>query len=259
MAVNQDKIEKHDMVLEGILPLAIEVGNMMEAINNNKEDMDVEDLVDNIDNVEDEGNLGDFDVIRNEEEKLGGLLVTVDEMEEFNPCINICNLEEIAFKRSKYTWWNSKIDEHYIFKRLDKSKQTFGNIFQEIATLEEVIKVRQKQFEEEPSGVNRANLFRALAELDMQLKREEDFWRKKAGFEWFKDGERNTRFFHTIVKRRRSRLKIRRIQNDEGSWLDNQDKISEAATMFYQKQFEKQEDAEDLSMLEVLPKIIIET
>ncbi|XP_047253649.1 uncharacterized protein LOC124887771 [Capsicum annuum] len=78
------------------------------------------------------------------------------------------------------------------------SKEKFDNTFQEIATPEDIIKVREKQFEENPSGENRENLFKAHAEINMQLKREEDFWRQKSGFEWFKDGERNTKFFHTI-------------------------------------------------------------
>ncbi|XP_016570806.2 uncharacterized protein LOC107868645 [Capsicum annuum] len=120
----------------------------------------------------------------------------------------------------------------------ERSKQTFGNMFQEIATLEDVIKVREKQFEAESIGINRAKLSQSQIELAIRLRKEEDFWRQEARFEWFKDGERNTRFFYVVVKKRRSRLKIQRIQNEEGSWLDNQDEIAEAATTFFQKQFE---------------------
>ncbi|XP_016546236.1 uncharacterized protein LOC107846332 [Capsicum annuum] len=290
----------------------------------------------------------DFNVIRHEEEKLGGLPVTFKETGDFNHCINTCNLEEIAFKRSKFTWWNGREDGDCIFKRLyrvfsnDKlqeifhvidvenlvrsgsnhaptllycnthhdhliklfrflnfwlkeesclevikqnwkvevegnpfinfyqklkktkvaltqlSKQTFGNIFQEIATLEELIKVTEKQFEEDPTGDNRVNLFKAQEVLAMQLKREKELWRQKKGFEWFKDGERNTRFFHAIVKGRRSRVKIKKIQNDEGIWLENQDEITEASTMFYQNQFQKQEDVGDFTMLDVLPSVVTE-
>lgn len=35
------------------------------------------------------------------------------------------------------------------------SREIFGNIFQEIATLEEVIKVREQQFEVSPLGANK--------------------------------------------------------------------------------------------------------
>lgn len=70
-----------------------------------------------------------------------------------------------------------------------QSKEFFGNIFQEIATLEEVIKVREKQFENFPGGINSELLFKAQAELNVQLKKEEEFWKQKAGLELFRDGE----------------------------------------------------------------------
>lgn len=46
---------------------------------------------------------GDFNVIGNEEEKLRGFPITLDEIGDFNQCNNICNLEEAAFTGSKYT------------------------------------------------------------------------------------------------------------------------------------------------------------
>lgn len=90
-------------------------------------------------------------------------------------------------------------------------------------------------------------LFKGQAELNLQLKREEDFWRKKSGLEWFKDGERNTKFFHAVVKGRRSRLKITRIQNDEGEWMENQADIAEEAVSFFQRQFTKEAEIADFT------------
>ncbi|WMV48900.1 hypothetical protein MTR67_042285 [Solanum verrucosum] len=63
---------------------------------------------------------GDFNVICNEEEKLGGRPVTEAEVRDFNYCINVCNLEDRGFKGSKYTWWNGRLGEECIFKRLDR-------------------------------------------------------------------------------------------------------------------------------------------
>lgn len=63
---------------------------------------------------------GDFNVIRCEEEKLGGRPVTKAEIRDFNHCIATCNLEDASFQGNKYTWWNERIDEQCIFKRLDR-------------------------------------------------------------------------------------------------------------------------------------------
>jgi len=115
------------------------------------------------------------------------------------------------------------------------SKETLGNIFQEIITLEEVIKVNETQFELDPSGTNREKLHKSQAELRKQLQREEEFWKQKAGMEWFKEGEKNTKFFHTIVKGMRKRLRINKIQNEKGEWLTQQENIAEAIIDFYKK------------------------
>ncbi|XP_015167778.1 uncharacterized protein [Solanum tuberosum] len=126
---------------------------------------------------------------------------------------------------------------HYKLKRVKRdltqwSKETFGNIFQEIITLEEVIKVHETQFEISLTIANREKLHRAQADLLKQLNREEEFWKQKASMEWFKEGERNTKFFHAIVKGRRNRLRVNRIQNDEGEWLEQESDIAKAAEDF---------------------------
>lgn len=53
--------------------------------------------------------------------------------------------------------------------------------------------------------------------------------------DWFKDGEKNTKFFHTVVKGRRSRLKVSRIQNNEGEWIEDQQQIAQEALNFFQQ------------------------
>lgn len=53
----EDKKSKNQAVLEDIIPLIIEVGNMIEWMNNKKDDMDDEDMRDNIENTAIEGNL----------------------------------------------------------------------------------------------------------------------------------------------------------------------------------------------------------
>jgi len=74
--------------------------------------------------------------------------------------------------------------------------------------------------------------------------------------EWFKEGERNTKFFHTIIKGRRSRMRINRIQTEQWEWLEEQEAIAEAAVDFYIRQFTKQTYSEDFEMLIELPIVI---
>ncbi|XP_070008075.1 uncharacterized protein LOC142165179 [Nicotiana tabacum] len=61
---------------------------------------------------------GDFNVMVDNEEKFGGRPVSLNEIEDFRHCINTCNLFDLGFKSSIYTWWNERTDDDCIFKRL---------------------------------------------------------------------------------------------------------------------------------------------
>lgn len=47
---------------------------------------------------------GDFNVILNKEEKLGGLPLSTDEASDFQHCINNCALKKVQLSRSRFTW-----------------------------------------------------------------------------------------------------------------------------------------------------------
>ncbi|WMV51732.1 hypothetical protein MTR67_045117 [Solanum verrucosum] len=81
------------------------------------------------------------------------------------------------------------LELHVKMKKVKKalvewSKVEYGNIFVQIATLDDVLLVKEAQFELLPSLENRAELFKAEAELKKFLKLEEGFWRQKAGMKW---------------------------------------------------------------------------
>lgn len=63
---------------------------------------------------------GDFNVILNEEEKQGGLQFTSAEAQDFASCIASYTLIELKHKRGSFTWWNGRVGEECIFKRLDR-------------------------------------------------------------------------------------------------------------------------------------------
>ncbi|XP_019248338.1 PREDICTED: uncharacterized protein LOC109227594 [Nicotiana attenuata] len=270
---------------------------------------------------------GDFNMIWDEEEKFGGLPVSLIEVDDFRHCINTCNLTDLGFKGSIFTWWNGRSEDDCIFKRLDRclgnmelqqtfpgfeithlskigsdhcpmllkcdietppikksfkflnfwtkndtfkdvvkenwnadfsanpfvlfnhklkklkkvfstwSRSTFGDIFQKIASLEEVVLVHERQFEAYPTQQNRERLQKVQAEMIRFLAIEEEFWKQKSGIAWFKDGDRNTKFFHAQVKGRRKRLQLNRIKDNMGNWIEEDEHIAEEAVRFYQDQF----------------------
>lgn len=70
-----------------------------------------------------------------------------------------------------------------------------------------------------------------------ELAREEIFWRQKSRETWLKDGDRNTKFFHTSVKVRRSQNKIFSIKNKEGGTVSDLNQINWAAVKYFSEIF----------------------
>lgn len=59
--------------------------------------------------------------------------------------------------------------------------------------------------------------------LNVLLAQEEDHWRQRAKLFWLKEGDANTRFFHTSANARRKNNKISKLQDDSGVWCDDVD------------------------------------
>ncbi|XP_016473910.2 uncharacterized protein LOC107795741 [Nicotiana tabacum] len=163
--------------------------------------------------------------------------------------------------------WNADFSDNpfcifnYKLKKLKQtlstwSRATYGDIFQKIASLEEVVMVHERQSEVNPTQMNRQRLQQVQAEMIKYLALEEEFWRQKAGMLWFKDGDRNTKFFHAQVNGRRKRLKLSRIQNSLGNWIEEDHLIAEEAIKFYKDQFTESVVPNDFYILNHVPSMV---
>ncbi|XP_070002593.1 uncharacterized protein LOC142165947 [Nicotiana tabacum] len=159
------------------------------------------------------------------------------------------------FSANPFVLFNHKL------KKIEKalslwSKATFGDIFQKIVSMEEVVMVHEAEFEANPTGMNRERLQKVQAELIKCLALEEKYWQQKAGMTWFKEGDRNTKFFHAQVRGRRKRLKLIRIQNSGGTWIEEEQEIAEEAIKFYEEQFTEATTHASFDIVEHVPNLI---
>nr|XP_016471243.1 PREDICTED: uncharacterized protein LOC107793412 [Nicotiana tabacum] len=235
---------------------------------------------------------GDFNVVMYEGEKIGGLPVHPPEYDDFAFCVNSSGLFDLGYKGSPFTWGNGSPNIECIFKRLDKilevvrqnwvadfigdhflmfkqklkkmkialstwSKVTYGDISKQLATREDIVRVKAMLFEEEPTMENRIVLQKAQAELKKYLSIKEQYWKQKARMAWFTEGDRNTRFFHNHVNGKRHKLQLKRIQNADSDWIENHKEMATTATEFYEKQFSQEEEPTDFSMLSNVPAMVI--
>ncbi|XP_070019901.1 uncharacterized protein [Nicotiana sylvestris] len=114
-------------------------------------------------------------------------------------------LEHASFKEVVKQNWNADFsaNQYVLFnhklKKVKKAlsgwgKSTYGDIFQKIASFEEVVIVHEAEFEVNPTKQNRQRLQKVQTELIRYLALEEKYWKQKSGMSWFKDGDRNINF-----------------------------------------------------------------
>ncbi|XP_059301819.1 uncharacterized protein LOC132053730 [Lycium ferocissimum] len=204
---------------------------------------------------------GDFNVILDATEKFGGFPVNYLEVEDFAHCLRICQSEDLGFSGSTYTWWNGRADEECFLT--SRSRKTViwtlsGKIrrgIMKVATLEEVIKVHEAEFEH-PTKANRVRLQKVQADLIRVYAVEEKFWKQMAGLQWFKNGDRNTKFFHAYVNGKRKRLQIKKIQDQNGVWLEQEEEITQEAIRFYSDQFSEEQIPINFELLDHIHHLI---
>ena len=65
-------------------------------------------------------------------------------------------------------------------------------------------------------------------------------WGQRAKVQWLKDGDRNTRFFHSKASQRRRKNFIKGLYDNEGQWCTNPSRMEETVLEFYQALFTSQ-------------------
>ena len=83
------------------------------------------------------------------------------------------------------------------------SRETFGDIFKQLAIVEDIVRVKEMQSEEEPTIESRIVHQKAQSELKKYLIIEEQYWKQKDRMTWFAEGDRNTSFFNNHVNGKR--------------------------------------------------------
>ncbi|KAF7827642.1 reverse transcriptase [Senna tora] len=122
----------------------------------------------------------------------------------------------------------------------DWNKNVFGHILK-----------RKKNLLSRLKGIQRAkerkfNHF--LAKLEKELKQEledilnqeETLWYQKVRCAWIKDGDRNTKYYHTKAINRRRRNKILMLKKENGEWEENLEEVKGIVVKFFKDLFNEE-------------------
>lgn len=138
------------------------------------------------------------------------------------------------------------------------SKEAFGDIYEESKRLEmELIRLENVMIADN-DGANRTNLNNTRADYMRYIKLQDSILRQKARVKWFTDGDSNSAYFHSVIKDRRRRLSINKIQDEHHQWVKGTKEVSEAAIRYFQGIFCQKRDHNDFSDLDAIEPMITE-
>ncbi|XP_071703868.1 uncharacterized protein [Rutidosis leptorrhynchoides] len=112
----------------------------------------------------------------------------------------------------------------YLKKDLNRLNWEGGNVFTKIKELKGKLKKCQSDVEKMPHDLHyRAMASAIMVEYEKAKVEELIVLKQKAKIKWLEEGDRNTRFFHSILKRRKQRCRIDNICVENGiNFSDNQ-------------------------------------
>ena len=151
------------------------------------------------------------------------------------------------------------MEAHKVARRLNSTtralkewnKKHFGMTQHKIKNLES--KLQQIQLGNQLDDVEQSNI---LEELRVQRERLESIFKQKSREVWLKEGDRNTKFFHTSTLVRRRRNKIVKIKAGK-DWIQGKEEIKnyfirEFKELFYSNIYVIHEDLEGLAEHRIL-------
>ncbi|OMO76410.1 hypothetical protein COLO4_25567 [Corchorus olitorius] len=122
------------------------------------------------------------------------------------------------------------------------NKNTFGNLFERKKRLESELEELQGGIEDQHSREKEKKVRTEMIEI---LEQEQLLWLQKSRSNWIVQGERNTKFYHTVTNRRRARNKITNILRQNGQKTEDPNEIEQEFMEHFQKVFSSNEDASE--------------
>ncbi|KAH0771678.1 hypothetical protein KY290_015659 [Solanum tuberosum] len=137
-----------------------------------------------------------------------------------------CWVENENFMHTVKECWEREVQGnpmwklHQKMKRLAStlsnwSRREFGDIFTLVKEYEEQVRQAEEEVMMNNTEANRAKLHHCNAKYIKYLKLESFILKQKTQLQWFKDGDTNSKYFHSIMRGRRRRLFINKISTDD--------------------------------------------
>lgn len=93
-------------------------------------------------------------------------------------------------------------------------------------------------------------------EVNMLLDKEAKMWAQWSKVLWLKDGDRNTRLFHSKASQRRRRIYITKLHDASGRLCTRPSQINDIITNFYQELFTMGGPSSFEEVIDTIPQVV---
>ena len=114
------------------------------------------------------------------------------------------------------------------------STKSFGSVKKQLESARKRLKTAQNQAIRSGDS-SRMRLLKD--EVNQLLDKEAKMWRQRSKVAWLRDGDCNTRFFHSKASQRRRWNYITKLHDANGGWCSSQDQVNATIVDFYQTLF----------------------
>lgn len=132
---------------------------------------------------------------------------------------------------------------HHTFKRADKGNMGLKRQLNDMLN-------------QESSRVNWSEVGDIKKQIKELWKQEEIFWGQRSRLKWLNWGDKNSKFFHASTIQRRDRNRLQRIKNDQGSWIEGQNNISQAILEHYSEVYKTEGTGDMHGCLQAVPRLV---
>ncbi|XP_062007966.1 uncharacterized protein LOC133724996 [Rosa rugosa] len=119
--------------------------------------------------------------------------------------------DRLAFVSRALQQWNATTIGHIPKKNEELTKWPFDSC-------DDGVQVKRKE---------------VVSELNKYLELEESLWKQRSRVSWLREGDQNTKFFHSYAKTRGRKNCIQGITNSEGVWQDSEEGIQHAFLAYF--------------------------
>ncbi|GJX12064.1 hypothetical protein Tco_0201923 [Tanacetum coccineum] len=110
-----------------------------------------------------------------------------------------------------------------------------GNLYDRVISWEEKVKVIQCKVDADPNNVGlKEEEAEIMKEYNDDVKDEESFLCQQAKIDWLKEGDKNNKFFHAVLRGKNHRSRINMVNNEDGIMFEG-NSMPEQFVIHFQK------------------------